>query len=316
MLFGDIIRSAASPVGNPHGIGGDHSVIWYGDYHGTIYELSVADFSIIQSRITGGTSFWGIGGNKNVVWADWRDGVTHHTYELSPIDLSTVRRGSIPNSTGLGGDENVIWQCDSTGEKVRELAVTDFSILREVASPNDNPNGIGGNVNVIWLCDRDNDKVYQLNPSDLSVLKTVTNSTLNSYGIGGAENSIWQCSSSPDEINELASLYTPPSTHESFHPPRIIVIIPTPPDLVEIKVSGRSIIVEDIESYSTPEDVPSLIFDNPTEPEQPLYYRSQYTKNVEFTRVFIKGTIASAGDVVYLMTSDQFGQNIFPEVIV
>ena len=320
MSFGDVIRSAAAPTTYGMDVGGDKNVIWWCDSTGgiSIYLLSGSDIAVVKS---GSPPTWSkhIGGNVHNIW--FMNDISN-IFKLSTTDFSVLIDGGVISSyaTGIGGDGGRVWHTEwdwhGGPQLIYELFVIDLSVTRTGVNPVSYPRNVGGSASHIWHSDFISKTNYELSTTDFSIIQSAASPSLAPQGIGGDSNVIWHCDTSTNKIYELAAPYSPPpSTHES-HDHRIIVIIPTPPDLVEIKLSGRSLIVEDIDSYSTPEDVPSLIFDNPTEPEQPLYYRSQYTKNVEFTRVFIKGTIASAGDVVYLMTSDQFGQNIFPEVIV
>ena len=87
---------------------------------------------------------------------------------------------------------------------------------------------------------------------------------------------------------------------------RVKITVPAADTLVEIEQAGCGILVEKMALYDNVEDVPSLIFDNPTELLQPLHAYSQYSKEKGFERFFVKGTVASAGTVVYLFVSDVF----------
>ena len=95
---------------------------------------------------------------------------------------------------------------------------------------------------------------------------------------------------------------------------RIKITIPAANKLIEIKQAGCGIIVEKMSSYNI-EDVPSLIFDNQTEYLQPLHAYSQYSKENGFEHFFIQGTVASAGDVIYLLVSDMYVEQRINKII-
>ena len=48
----------------------------------------------------------------------------------------------IANPRGIGGNATSVWGCTSTGDKVYELSPTDLSEIRRAASPSTLPDGM------------------------------------------------------------------------------------------------------------------------------------------------------------------------------
>lgn len=68
---------------------------------------------------------------------------------------------------------------------------------------------------------------------------------------------------------------------------------------------GVSLIIESMPTYSTPEQVPTLGFGDISASPQPLYPQSVYVAGGGFDRIAIKGTSESAGDSIYILSTDQ-----------
>ncbi|MCA1758860.1 MAG: hypothetical protein LC658_03740 [Bacteroidales bacterium] len=84
------------------------------------------------------------------------------------------------------------------------------------------------------------------------------------------------------------------------------ITIPADGETIIVNVGGCSIVVEEVGSYTTPEEVPSLQFES-SDPPQPIYNQGIYSKNIDgFPRFAIIGTAESAGDILYLLISDEY----------
>jgi len=83
------------------------------------------------------------------------------------------------------------------------------------------------------------------------------------------------------------------------------VTIPSAGDSQVFELRGVSIIVEDMPTYSNPDEVPLLSFGDSSNTPQPLYGQSVYQSDDGFERIAITGTSESAGDILYLLASDQ-----------
>jgi len=145
----------------------------------------------------------GIGGNATSVWGC--TSVTDKVFELSPSDLSEIRRGAAPSTmpNGIGGDDNTIWETDINSDKVYELAVSDLSEIRQGDPPRLNPAGIGGDSAHIWGTDPTN--VWELNITDFSLVREVAKPAVppgTPEGAGGDGYKIWWCAA--DRLHELS----------------------------------------------------------------------------------------------------------------
>lgn len=85
---------------------------------------------------------------------------------------------------------------------------------------------------------------------------------------------------------------------------RKTIIIPASGKTLNIGLTGRSFIIENIPVYETPEDVPLIAF-NPGGNENPAYPRNVYNNNGQyFNDLIITGTTASAGDELVIYAVD------------
>ena len=210
MSFGDVIRSANSPGGDPNGIGGNVNTIWHCDFYTAkkLYELSTSDFSVVRNIASPSTGATGIGGDSNTVWhCDYN---IDRIYELKTLDLSVIRFTSSPlsNPQGIGGDNNTIWHCDWNGEMFYELSTSDLSVIRSTPSGT-LPSGIGGNANNIWNT-LYAEKIYELSISDFSTTRSSSAPSYKPMGIGGDSETIWLADYYADKVYELdaASVFT------------------------------------------------------------------------------------------------------------
>lgn len=220
MAFGDIVRSAASPVTIPRDIGGDSSIIWHCDAAVTaqVYELSTTDFSVDRQANSPGAAPYGIGGDSSTIWHC--DPGTNLIYELSTTDFSVDRSASDPaNAQGIGGDSSTIWHTSFISPKnVYELSTIDFSVDRSAASPASKPQGIGGNASTIWHVDQTvTARVYELSTTDFSVDRQANSPDIAPGGIGGDSSTLWHCDYVSDIIYELdaASAVAPTVTTQA-----------------------------------------------------------------------------------------------------
>jgi hypothetical protein len=210
MSFGDVIRSANSPGGDPNGIGGDANTIWHCDFYTAIklYELSTSDFSVVRNIASPNTGPSGIGGDTNTIWhCDYNIDLI---YELNTSDMSVARSASSPlsNPQGIGGDNNTIWHCDWNNEKFYELSTSDLSVIRSTSSGT-LPSGMGGNANNIWNT-LYAEKIYELSTTDFSIVRSSSAPSYKPMGIGGDTETIWLADYYIDKIYELdaASIVT------------------------------------------------------------------------------------------------------------
>lgn len=203
MSFGDVIRSAGTPLADPRGVGGDANTIWSCDTT-NLYELNTSDFSVDRSGHPQGAFANGIGGTDTVIWHC--DNQTDDVYELSPSDFSAVQTRNAPDTvpSGIGGDDNIVWHTDGANKKIYELSPTDLSIVRTDNTPgNRSPSGMGGAANVIWFCEYTTNDVYELSKTDFSVLQSANSPGTSTNGIGGSPSKLWHCDRNTDMVYEL-----------------------------------------------------------------------------------------------------------------
>jgi len=140
------IRVAGVP-GDAEGIGGDTERIWYiASGNGErLYELDVADFSVIQDREVGISNIEGCGGKRDVIWfSGYSNG---ELAEADTTDLSVIRQtgtgyGSVD---GTGGAPDVGWFASRDTSKNYEFDPSDLSVIKSGGSPDKNfERGIGG----------------------------------------------------------------------------------------------------------------------------------------------------------------------------
>lgn len=88
---------------------------------------------------------------------------------------------------------------------------------------------------------------------------------------------------------------------------RYKLTIPAAGQTQQFPVTGVSIIVESVNVYTSPAQVPLLSF-NEVGTSKPLYpqaiYRPDNLKDGKFKRIVLTGTTESAGDTVYLVTTN------------
>lgn len=236
MSFGNVIRSAASPVGNPGGIGGNASVIWLSEDFGKgTYELSVSDFSVVRYNVVSADfTFIGHGGDSSHIWF-----TAHSTFtdrygnlrdllrvgEISVEDLSILRHQVEisyrfkPTWRGAGGDSSVVWSNDLVWDE------GDYAYYWEIkkGSPNNldmiahfrvsgRCYGLGGTASTLWWADQSH--LRELNPNDGSILEGPV-STVTGKGVGGDDATIWRAGDG--HVYEIAAVVSPPqvATHEA-----------------------------------------------------------------------------------------------------
>lgn len=81
------------------------------------------------------------------------------------------------------------------------------------------------------------------------------------------------------------------------------VTIPGPGEFVTVNLTGRSVIVEQMNKYSEASQVPTMDLINGIS-DYPLYTLSTYPNSEKFTKVKIYGTTESEGDTVRLLSTD------------
>lgn len=101
-----LVKSAATPGGNPlAGLGGDDDVVWGTDGL-TMYELDESDFSVVRS---GGSGFSagihnGCGGGVSVIWHADRTMGNGRLRRRDPVDFSViVNQSASPDIDSAGG---------------------------------------------------------------------------------------------------------------------------------------------------------------------------------------------------------------------
>lgn len=83
-VFGDVVRSAASPSTETTGIGGDSSKIWHCDATtNKIYELKTSDLSVSRSAASPSNGPYGIGGDWAMLYLCDRD--ADKVYQLGTV---------------------------------------------------------------------------------------------------------------------------------------------------------------------------------------------------------------------------------------
>lgn len=85
---------------------------------------------------------------------------------------------------------------------------------------------------------------------------------------------------------------------------RATVKIPAAGETVSFPLTGRSVIVEQSGVYRRPAAVPLIGFSGGTN-QRPIYPRSSYLADEDFSNITITGTAESAGDEVTLLTLDE-----------
>lgn len=158
------VRNASTPNIAPYGVGGGLDVIWSMDNtigDDAVYELSVADFSVIRSEVGPGTP-----------------------------------TGGTIGPAGVGGKANVIYATNMTDREVFELATSDFAIIRSAASPGVGPFDIGGTTTHIWHCDGSSGPfnpavhgMYELSVVDFSTVQF--SAVARYFGAGGSNTRVW-----------------------------------------------------------------------------------------------------------------------------
>lgn len=84
----------------------------------------------------------------------------------------------------------------------------------------------------------------------------------------------------------------------------------------QFSLAGFAVVVESVGTFSGPEQVPLIRFQDQQNIAQPIYPQSVLiaVNGLEFRRFFITGTSESAGDIIYLLISDVcMNQSLSPE---
>ncbi len=272
MAFGDVIRYAASPGGNPSGLGGKANIIWHCDAsEDKVYELSISDLSVIRSAASPGTFPNGIGGTTTKIWHCDASGDCK-VYELSTSDLSVVRSAEpvfYPDSIGGGNDKiwNLAWDEAYEVYTVHELSTSDFSVVRTGTPPTEGSCKIGGDASIIWLSSISSAKVYELLTTDFSVDKSADSPTNNPTGIGGDPNTLWYLHNKPFPVTQPDRVY-----ELDYGAPPQPPIAPT-----ELLCNGQTNPIDVAPQYF------SAIYNDPNSGDIADYYRLQVNKSSDFT---------------------------------